>query len=118
MLHDDERAAAPLADVEDRDRVRLCGEARGCKRLACESRPDRFVPRVPLGEDLDRNRAPENLVIGSEDLAHAAGADPVGIRVAGGQEVVFVCHSGRSVPRLLQIATGQRPETPLVQEPS
>ena len=112
MLHDDERPAVPLADVEDRDRARLRGEARGCKRLACEPRPDRFVARVPLGEDLDRNRAAEDLVLGAEDLAHAAVADPAGVLVARGQEVVFVCHSGRSVQRLLQIATGQRAETP------
>ena len=116
MLHDDERAAAPLADVEDRDRVRLRGEARGCKRLPCEPRPDRFVARVPLGEDLDRNGAAEDLVLGSKDLAHAPVADPVGIPVAGGQDVVFVCHSGRSVQRLLQIATRHGAETPLVQE--
>ena len=59
VLHDDERPARPLADVEDRDRVRLAGEARCRERLAREPLPERFVPRVPLGEHLDRDGAAE-----------------------------------------------------------
>ena len=77
--------SVPLADVEDRDRVRLAGEPRRRQRLAREPLPQRLVPRVPLGEHLDRDGSPERLVLGAEDLAHAAEADRVSGRGSGAE---------------------------------
>jgi hypothetical protein len=78
VLHDDERPLGVLADVEDRHRVRLAGEARGGERLAREARAQRSVPCEALGEDLDRDVAPERLVGRPVDLAHPALGDALG----------------------------------------
>ncbi len=83
MLHDDERPPLPLADVEDRDRARLAREPGRGESLAGEPSPQGLVPRVLLGQHLDRDRPPEHLVLGAEDLAHAAVADPCRPEVPG-----------------------------------
>src|SRR5262249_33511375 len=56
VLHDDERTVALLADVVDRDDVRIAGETRDRKRFAREALPHRRVLRIPVVEHLDRDR--------------------------------------------------------------
>ncbi len=113
VLHDDEGALLPLADVEDRHRARLAGEARRGERLTLEASPDRGVSGVALGQQLDRDGAPEHLVLGSEDLAHAARADALRPAVARGQLALFDWHEERRWrPRFLQFpaaSLGKRP---------
>jgi hypothetical protein len=92
VLHDDERALVPLADVVDRDGVRLAREPRGRERLAHEATANRLVLRVALGEDLDGDGAAERRVGGAVDVAHAAVADPLRAAVALGQEVGIGLH--------------------------
>src|SRR5262249_54454303 len=48
----------------------------------------------PLGEPLDRARPPEQVVLGAQDLAHAAVADPRGFAIPGRQNVVRRAHQG------------------------
>jgi hypothetical protein len=91
VLHDDERPLVPLADIEDRDRVRLAREPRRGERLSGEAAADGLVLGEALREHLDRHRAPERLVDGAENLAHAAVADPFGVAVARRKQV----HAGR-----------------------
>ena len=93
VLHDDERPVVPLADVEDGDRIRLAGETRGGQRLSREPAAQRVVARVPLGQDLDGDGSSEDLVLGAEDLAHAAVPDPGRVAIAGRQELVLGRHS-------------------------
>ena len=93
-LHHDEGPPVPLSDVEDRDRSRLAGEPRCGQSLARESRAERLVASVSLGEHLDRDRPPENVVLGAEDLAHAAIADPRGSAIPGRQQLVRRAHQG------------------------
>ena len=85
VLHDDERAAFRLADVEDRDDVRTPGEPGRCERLAGEALADTRVLRVALGEDLDGDDAAQQLVGRAVDLAHTARADLLGVAVAIGE---------------------------------
>src|SRR3954451_1173252 len=86
VLHHDERATLPLADVEDRDRAGLAREPRGRQRLALEPLADRVVPRVALGEHLDRHLAAERRVGGQVDVAHGTAPDAFGRAVPRWQE--------------------------------
>ena len=97
VLHDDERALVPFPDVEDRDRVRLAGELCRSERLTLEARPDRGVAGIPLGQQLDRDGTPENVVLGAKDLAHAALADAFWPEVAGRKLALFVGHEEDAV---------------------
>src|SRR5205807_8350857 len=53
VLHDDEGPLVPLADVKDRDRVRLAGKPRGGERLPHEAPADALAPAESLADDLD-----------------------------------------------------------------
>ena len=94
------------------------GEACGGERLTGEARPERLVAREPLGEHLDRDGAAEDLVLGLEDLAHAAVADAARVSVAGGKDVVFVCHRGLQRCFSFNLPQVSRAETMLLLEPS
>ena len=58
--------------IERREQTRFASEARAALRIG----------REVLGQDLDRDVAIEPGVAGAIDLAHAAGAQPSGHRVA------------------------------------
>ena len=96
VLHDDVGTSVVLADVEDRDGVRLTGEAGGRQRLPCEPLTDRLVLRVAIGENLDRHDAAEHRVGGGVDIAHATVPDPFGASVARRQDVDLNGHSASS----------------------
>ena len=84
VLHDDERkAVGGLADVVDRDDVRLARERRGRARLPEEALAELVLPRVALREHLDRDGATEPLVGGAIDVAHPAVRDELLHGVAG-----------------------------------
>ena len=72
VLHDDERLAVVLADVEDRHDVRMRRETRRGARLTREARAHVRVARVPLGEHLDRDRSAEETVGRAVDVSHPA----------------------------------------------
>ena len=73
-LHGDVVRALGLAAVVDGDDVRV--REPGCRlRLAAEALDEEVVARVALVEDLDRDAAPELLVLGEVDVGHAAGAE-------------------------------------------
>ena len=85
VLHDDERAAFRLTDVEDRDDVRTTGEAGRGERLSGEPLADTRVLRMAVGEDLDGDDAAQQLVGRAVDLAHAAAPDLLRVVVASGE---------------------------------
>src|SRR6476659_5895361 len=62
VLHDDVWPLVMLADVVDRDDVRIPGEARSGERLACEARTQEVILRVPVVENLDRDVTSERRV--------------------------------------------------------
>ena len=105
VLHHDERPAFPFADVEDRDRSGLAGEARGGQRLALEALADPFVGGVAVGQHLDRDLAPEQLVGGEVDVAHRAAAEPPRGAVAGRQQLGVDGHRD-PIPRKGRTKTG------------
>ena len=74
-----------LADVEDRDDVRVVAEPRGGARLAGEAAHARSSCGVGGGQDLDRDEAPEDLVLGGPDAGHPAVGDVADEAVAVGQ---------------------------------
>ena len=74
-LHDDERRAVVLPDVEDRDDVPLARELRGGERLPLEASAHVLVARVTLGEHLDGDDAAEHRVGRAVDLAHPSARD-------------------------------------------
>ena len=74
VLHRDVVGALGLAAVVDRDDV-LLREARCVLGLAAEALDELLVTRVPVVEDLDRDAAPELLVLGEVDVRHAARAE-------------------------------------------
>ena len=82
-LHGQERQPVMFAHLEDRAQIRMADLGRGAS-LAEEALPGRLVRSL---EGLERHLAPEALVLGSEDDAHApfpqeledaVAADPVG----------------------------------------
>ena len=50
-------------------------EARGVLRLAAEPLDELVVAGVPVVQDLDRDAAPEFLILGEIDVRHSAGAE-------------------------------------------
>ena len=89
QLHGDEQLPAVLADLVDLAHVRVVDARRGA-RLAPEALAGRLVG---LGDRLDRDLAPEALVLGGEDDAHAALPEPVEDAVAA--EPVRIARGGR-----------------------
>ncbi len=82
VLHDDERLAVVLADVEDGHDVRMCRET-GCgSRLPREPRTHVGVARMALGEHLDRNRSAQETVRRAIDVSHPAAREMRDRRVA------------------------------------
>ena len=73
-LHRDVVRPLGLAAVVDGDDVRV-REAGGRLRLAAEALDEEVVAGVALVEDLDRDAAPELLVLGEVDVGHPAGAE-------------------------------------------
>ena len=104
MLHDRERPTLVLADVEDRDHVRLAGEPGGGQRLAAEADAEIGVLRQSLRKELDGHDAVELAVVGDVDLAHAAAAHEAWSVIAIREDAGGARHR----PRLL-------PEPPCVQ---
>ena len=76
-----------LADVVDRDDVRVRREARGGARLALEAAAGALVLAEMGGQDLDRDGAAEQLVVGRPDGRHPAGGDVADDAVAPGREI-------------------------------
>ena len=95
VLHDDERPAVPLADVEDGDRAGLAREARGGERLTLEALADPLVRGVAVGEHLDRHFAPEHLVGREVDVAHRAAPESSWRAVTRRQQLGVDSHSRR-----------------------
>ena len=89
VLHHDVGTAVPLADVEDRDDVRMTGKARRRQRFALEAAAHLGVAREALGENLDRHLATELAVVGEVDIAHPAAADSLAVLVARGKNGRF-----------------------------
>ena len=75
VLHDDERLAVVLADVEDRHDVRVRRETRRGARLPREAGADVRVARVPFGEHLDGDRSAEEAVGRAVDVSHPAACE-------------------------------------------
>ena len=93
VLHDDVRAVVVLADVEDRDGVRLAGEPGGRECLAGEALAHGFVLRKALGQDLDRDDTAEHRIGRAVDVAHAAAPDELGVAVTGRKNGALHGHS-------------------------
>ena len=85
VLHDHERAAVVLADVVDGDDVAALRQPRAGARLAQEAAVGALVLGVAGGEDLDRDEAAEQLVLGSPDGRHSPVGDVAHDPVARGQ---------------------------------
>ena len=85
VLHDHERPAVALADVEDGHDVRVVAEPRAGPRLAGEAAHRALVGRVGGGQHLDGDEPPEDLVLGGPDAGHAAVGDVADQAVALGQ---------------------------------
>ena len=77
VLHRDVVGALGLAAVVDRDDVRV-RERGGVLRFAAEALDELLVGGVAVVEDLDRDAAPELLVLGQVDVGHAPGARACG----------------------------------------
>ena len=75
ILHDDERPALVLADVVDRDHIRVPGERRGEASLALESLDEPWLLGEVVREHLDCDPAHEHLNLRGPDRRHAAGPD-------------------------------------------
>jgi hypothetical protein len=78
VLHHDEGAALPLADVEDRHGSRLAGKP--CRRqpLPLEALRDRLIRCVAFGQHLHHHLAPERFVGREVDVAHRSVTDAPG----------------------------------------
>jgi len=87
QLHDDEGAAAVLVDVVNGADAGVV-EGGGGPRFALEALQGLGVPRERLGQQLERDLAPELQVAGAEDLAHAS-------RPEGGEDLVVPEASSR-----------------------
>ena len=79
--------SSALADVEDRDDVRIAGDARGGARLAREALARRVVGDVAAREQLHGDDAAERRVGRAIDVAHRAARDPLGVAVALGEDL-------------------------------
>src|SRR6476646_3405365 len=102
VLHRDVVGALRLAAVVDRDDVRV-GEPGGVLRLAPKPLDERVVCRVAVVEDLDRDPAPEFLILGEVDVRHPAGAELADDSIAAVEDGV-----DQSVARYRQWVTEPR----------
>jgi hypothetical protein len=110
VLHHDVRLPSGLADVEDRDDVRVAREPRRRARLAGKAPLHRFVVDVRRREELQRDNASQHRVGGAIDVAHRAARDQLRIAVALGKGVRSHCHSGCRATRLVPNGTIGRRE--------
>ena len=92
-LHHHEHVLAVLADVVDRDDVRVRGEARGGARLALEAHPGAVVLAEVGAEHLDRHAAVQQLVVGLPHAGHPAVGEVAHDPIAVGQG--DACRAGR-----------------------
>jgi hypothetical protein len=92
QLHDHEHAAVVLADVIDRHDVLVRGEARRGPRLALEALARPLVLGQVRGQQLDRHRAAEQLVVGLPDRGHAAVGEVAHDAIAVGQRNTGLAH--------------------------
>ncbi len=88
-LHHDERTAVLLAGVEDPDDVRMA-EASGEAGLRHDPLPHAVLLGQVRAEQLESDLPVEAQIMGSEDLAHAAVAEPLAepVAVADGLDLV------------------------------
>ena len=102
QLGDDERRAALLADVEDRDEVGVRAEAAHRLRLARDALAPHVVEAVGL-DQRERDVAVEQLVVREEDaLLPALAEEPAHVVAAGGERLGQRCGRrgcGRSLGR-------------------
>ena len=104
-LHDDERPSGVLADVEDHDDVRFPGQPRRGERLTREPPADRFIARIPVGQQLHGDGAPERRVGCSVDLTHPAERDARGRAVSSRKDVRVDRHAKERPAILIAHAT-------------
>ena len=83
-LHHEIELPAVLAEVDDADRIRVIEPARR-PRLGDETRRRALVSEKVLVDDLDRDRAPERLLLRAVNAAHSADADQLQDDVAAWQ---------------------------------
>jgi large subunit ribosomal protein L28 len=107
VLHHDERAVGVLADVVDRDDVRMIRDPRGGAGLALEARPRALVDGVVRRQQLDGHPAAQEEVLGGPHGGHPAVGDVLSDLVAVGQRDL----RGRGHPesRYPALAAGNRP---------
>ena len=74
VLEDDELVPVLLAAIDDRDDPGMA-EARGGARLTAEALDVLLVVRVAVVEDLERDHALEQPVVGAVDVRHTADPD-------------------------------------------
>ena len=86
VLHDDERAAVGVADLENLADERMV-ERRGGERFAPQALACDEVLFVVRMEPLDRDAPFELGVLGEKDLAHAAGAERGVDAVPAGEQI-------------------------------
>ena len=111
QLHGDEQLAAVLPDLVHLADVRVVDAGRG-PGLAAEPLAGRLVG---LGDRLDRDPPPQALVLGREDDAHAALAEPVEDAVAPQPPRRLGCRGRRASPRA--VPSIRRRSTPLREVP-
>ena len=90
-LEDEHRLPAVLEDVVEPDDVRVL-EPGECRGLALEARAELLVVRDPGVQHLERDIAPEALVVGAPDDAHAAATELVAEAIAVRDDVLGVLH--------------------------
>jgi hypothetical protein len=89
QLHHQVRAAelGGFAVVVDPGDARM-GQAGRVPCLGPEPGQERLVAGPPGRQQLDRDGPVEQVILGTPDLAHAAGRDAVGQPVAAGQQII------------------------------
>ncbi len=90
-LEDEHRLPAILEDVVEPDDVRVL-EPGKCRGLALEARAELLVVGDPGMQHLERHLAPEPLVVGAPDDAHATATELVAQAIAVRDDVLGVLH--------------------------
>ena len=90
-LEDEHRLPAVLEDVVEPDDVRVL-EPGECRGLALEARAELLVVGDPGVQHLERHLAPEPLVVGTPDDAHATATELVAQAIAVRDDVLGVLH--------------------------
>ena len=90
-LEDEHRLPAVLEDVVEPDDVRVL-EPGECRGLALEARAELLVVGDPGMQHLERDLAPEPLVVGTPDDAHATATELVAQAIAVRDDVLGVLH--------------------------